>query len=408
MSTDQTYAIVGAGQAGGWAAKTIRDSGFDGRIVLIGEEEYLPYERPPLSKQLLLGEQEVEKSQILGQDKYDDAAVELKLGTRVESLSPANHTLTLADGETLAYERLLLTMGGRPRTLDIPGANLTGVHTLRTIPDCLAIREAINGGAKVAVIGGGWIGLEVAAASRKLGAEACVIEVADRLLGRTVAPDISAFFLDLHHEHGVDVRLNATVERLEGGGKVERVALAAGTTIEATLVVIGVGLIPNVELAAAAGLEIDNGVVVDEFGRTSDPDIFAAGDVTNHPNSLLGRRVRLESWDNAMLQGVATAKSMADKGAEYAPMPWFWSDQFDINCQLVGLPESWDEAVTRGDMATKEFIIFYLKDKRIVGAAGVNAFRDFMFTRRIAQMGKEVDGAQLADPEVKLQELMKP
>jgi 3-phenylpropionate/trans-cinnamate dioxygenase ferredoxin reductase subunit len=298
-------------------------------------------------------------------------------------------------------------MGARPRRLAIDGANLSGIHYLRTMDDTLAIRGDVQPGTTAAIVGGGWIGLECAATLSKLGCKSVVAEFADRLCGRAVTPDISDWLLAFHRNHGVDVRLETSVERFEGNGRVARAVLSGGEVIDCSLVVIGIGVIPNSELAAEAGLAVENGIVVDELCRTSDPDIFAAGDVTNHPNELLGRRVRLESWENAQNQGIAAGKSMLDKGERYNEIPWFWSDQHDANIQMIGLPENWDHVATRGEPAEGNFITFYLRAGIIVGAIAVNNPRDLRFAKRLMQAAKQVSVDQLADPSVKMQALLK-
>ncbi len=410
MASSPTFVIVGAGQAGGWAARTLRDEGFEGRIVLIGEEDYAPYERPPLSKALLLGEAEPESCALFPDADYRERDVEFRLGRCVTRLLPGRHRIELDDGSGLDYHRLMLATGGRPRPLPIPGVDLAGIHYLRVIPDTLAIRGDVAAGKTALIVGGGWIGLEAAAGLRKLGMEVVVVEAADQLCGRVLTPEMGQWMLEFHTGHGVDVRLGTGVERFEGGGRVERAVLGDGSVVETPLAVIGIGVIPNTELAADAGLDVDNGIVVDETGRTSDADIFAAGDVTNHPNALFGRRVRLESWENAQNQAIATARAMLGKGEPYAEIPWFWSDQYDVNLQLIGLPEGWDETVIRGDPAGSPdgpFCVFYLKGGRIDGGLAVNQGRDLRFAKRLMQAGKQVSAAELADPGVKMQAILK-
>lgn len=399
--------VVGAGQAGGWGAKTLRDQGYEGRIVLIGEEAYPPHERPPLSKDLLLGKIPIEKTHLFPADSWPKWNVELLTGQLVTRIDRAEHRVELAGREPIRYDRLLLATGGRVRKLNLPGAGLDGVFYLRTISDTLAIRERISSGKRVLVAGAGWIGLEVAAAARQFGAEVVVVETLDQVCGRTLARELAQYVEAFHRGKGTDIRLKASVARFEGVGKVERAVLLDGSRIEADLVVIGIGIVPNVELAAEAGLAIDNGIVVDELCRTSDPEIFAAGDVANHPNALLGGRVRLESWENAQNQAIAAAKAMLDNGQAYAEIPWFWSDQYDMNLQLVGLPAGWDTTVLRGEPARGSFIAFYMKNGKINGAAAVNAARDVRFVRRLVQAAKPVDPTRLADPAVKLQDLLK-
>ncbi len=406
MSSDQIV-IVGAGQAGGWCAKTLRDEGFAGPIVMLGDELYPPHERPPLSKQVLLGEAEPETTHLWPADQWSALGVDFRAGTCVAKIVPAEHAVETAKGERIEYDKLMLAMGSRPRLLAVPGAELRGVFYLRYLGDTLAIRERLVEGARLVVIGGGWIGLEVAAAAKKRGAKVTVVEAADRLCARALAPDMSDAVLRLHTSHGIDVRLNATVARLEGDKEVARVVLGDGSAIDCSAVVVGVGIVPNIELAQEAGLAVENGIVVDERGQTSDPDIFAAGDCSNHPNPLLGRRVRLESWENAQNQAIAAAKAMLGKGDAYAEIPWFWSDQYDANIQLVGLPETWDETATRGDPNGFEFVTFYLHQGRIIGAAGINTGRDVRFARRLIQNNVTATAAELADPKVKLQSLAK-
>jgi len=407
VSDDRTFIIIGASQAGGWTAKTLRNEGFEGTVIMIGEEPYLPYERPPLSKDALLGETDVESTYFWPPETYEEDRIDVRLNTRVTAIDREAKTVTLDNGETLTWDKLAITTGARVRPLPIDGADLSGVHYLRNMDDTLAIREdAVKGGTAV-IIGGGWIGLECAATLGKLGCKPVVVEFADRLCSRAVTPYISDWMLEFHRAKGVDVRLNTGVEKLEGGGAVSRAILSDGSAIDCSIVVIGIGVLPNVELAEEAGLEVDNGIVVDEFCRTSDPDIFSAGDVTNHPNGLLGRRIRLESWENAMNQGINAGKSMLDAGAPYSEIPWFWSDQFDANIQMIGLPEEWDETATRGDKSANEFVEFYLKDGVIVGAISVNSTRDLRFGKRLMQAGKQVTAADLANTDIKMQALLK-
>tara|TARA_R110002110_G_scaffold63045_6_gene175471 strand:- start:4012 stop:5238 length:1227 start_codon:yes stop_codon:yes gene_type:complete len=407
MTTDQTFVVIGAGQAGGWTAKTLRDEGFDGRIVIIGDENFAPHERPPLSKEVLLGDAEKDVCLLWPPGTLEDAGIELRLGESVTAIDADAHTLSLGSGETIGWNRLMIATGGRARPLPVDGADLDGVYTLRTIEDAEAIRSRLVSGANVLVVGAGWIGLEVAAAARKRDANATVIELADRVCARALTEEMSAWVHDLHTRHGVDIRLSTAFERFEGDGKLERAVLGDGTVIPCDIAVVGIGLIPNTELAEQAGLAVDNGIVVDEHGQTSHPDIFAAGDVTNHPNSLLGRRVRLESWENAQNQAINAAKAMLGTPQPYAEIPWFWSDQYDANIQMMGLPEDWDETAIRGDRDAGEFIEFYLKDGELQGAAAINNPRDLRFTRRMMTSGKKFDAASLSDPDIKLQKLLK-
>ena len=407
MSDSRIFVISGASQAGGWIAKTLRAEGFKGRVVLIGEEKYLPYERPPLSKDALLGEAELDSTYFWPPETYPELNFETMLGVRATAIDRAAKQVTLDNGDVLAYDRLAITTGTRPRRLPIDGADLAGVHYLRTMDDTLAIQADAKNGAVALIVGGGWIGLEVAATLSKLGCKSVVVEFADRLCGRAVTPEISAWMLDFHKGHGIDVRLNTGVERFEGDGALQRAILSDGDTIVCTLAVVGIGVLPNVEIAAEAGIEIDNGIKVDDLCRTSDPKIFSAGDVTNHPNALLGKRIRLESWENAQNQGIAAGKSMLDKGESYSEIPWFWSDQHDANIQMIGLPEAWDEVATRGDTGDNEFMTIYLKDSKIIGAISVNNPRDLRFAKRLMQAGKPVSATDIADTSIKMQALLK-
>ena len=405
--SDPAIVVIGAGQAGGWAARTLRDEGFEGGVVVIGEEPYPPYERPPLSKEVLLGKEPADSSYLWPEGSFDELGIELRTGVGATAIDRAARTVALSDGGSIPYRKLLIATGGRVRRLPVEGAELEGVHYLRGIDDSEAIRGDLGEGTKLVVIGGGWIGLEVAAAARMLGAEVTVVEALDRLCGRALTPELAAWLLDVHRGRGVDVRLGATVEALTGEGRVSGARLSGGETLAATAVVIGIGIVPNVELAEAAGLEIDNGVRVDAHCRTADPDIFAAGDVTNHPNDLLGRNIRLESWENAQNQGIAAARAMLGGETPYCEIPWFWSDQYDVNIQLVGLPTDFEETVTRGERADGSFVEFYMKGGRIDGAAAINNPRDIRFAKRLMQAQKTVDPAALADPSVKLQALLK-
>tara|TARA_B100000676_G_scaffold305550_1_gene359979 strand:- start:2310 stop:3536 length:1227 start_codon:yes stop_codon:yes gene_type:complete len=407
MSADQTYIIIGAGQAGGWTAKTLRDQGFEGRVVIFGDENFPPHERPPLSKEVLLGNAEKEICLLWPPGTLEDADIEMRLGTRVSEIAPDEHTLTLEDGKTVAWDKLMIATGGRATRLPVEGADLDGVYTLRTIDDADAIRSKMTPDATVLVIGAGWIGLEVAAAARKQEATAIVVELADRVCARALSPEMSQWIHDLHVRNGVDIRCGVSFDHFEGDSRLQRAVMSDGWVIDCDIAVVGIGLTPNVELATAAGLATDNGIIVDDKGQTSHPDIYAAGDNANHPNPLLGRRIRLESWENAQNQAICAAKAMLGGEDSYAEIPWFWSDQYDANIQLMGLPEEWDETAVRGDRDAGEFVEFYLKDGKLEGAAAINNPRDLRFTRRMMTSGKTFNASDLADPELKLQKLLK-
>jgi 3-phenylpropionate/trans-cinnamate dioxygenase ferredoxin reductase subunit len=407
VSDSRTFVVVGASHAGGRAVQALRQAGFEGRVVLIGEEQYLPYERPPLSKELVYGDDGIERAQLNGPDFYEEKSIELRLGARAEAIDPSAKTVRLADGDIISYDKLLLTTGARVRKLDLPGAELDGVHYLRTYDDTKAIKAACGEGTPVAVIGGGFIGLEIASSCRKLGGEVTVIEVATDLMGRAVAPEIGHYFADIHRSHGVDLKLGAVPESIEGEGKAEAVLLADGTRVPAALVVIGIGILPNVELAADAGIEVDNGIVVDEYGHTSAADIYAAGDVANQPNEFAGRRLRLESYQNAQDQGMAVARNMcADEPAPYQNKLWVWSDQYDVNLQMLGMPDAYDRLVYRGDVASGAFTVFYMKGPRIVAVNTINNGREMRIVERLMYAGIDVDDVQLAGVDVNLRQLI--
>ena len=408
MGDSRCFVVVGGGQAGGRAVEALRGAGFDGRLVLLGAEPYRPYQRPPLSKGLLTGAADSEAAFLRPENYYVEQGVELRPGCRATALDPAAHRLTLDDGTTLAYDRLLLATGSRLRRLPVPGADLPGVHYLRDLDDARRLRAALGGAGPVVVIGGGYIGLEVAAAARTCGHAVTVLEAAEGLLRRQVAPALGDWMARLHAAQGVQVCPGAMVRALEGDERVTAVTCADGRRFPAATVVVGVGVVPETALAEAAGLAVDDGILVDACGRTSDPDIFAAGDVTRHPNPVLGRRVRLESWQNAELQAAAAGASMAGRETPYAQVPWFWTDQYDTNLQMLGLPETWDALIWRGDPAeATAFTLFYLQDGRVVGANAVNRGGDIAPARRMLDSGLRPDPAALGDPAVSLKKVLK-
>jgi 3-phenylpropionate/trans-cinnamate dioxygenase ferredoxin reductase component len=393
-----TIVIVGAGQAGGWAAQTLRKEGFAGRLVLIGDETHPPHERPPLSKAVLAGEAAPDSTRLMKSEAFDALALEWRGGARVTRLDRAAKRLDMADGETLAYDKLILCTGGRARTLAIPGADGPGVHTLRTIDDALALAPLLKPGNSVVVVGGGWIGLEVAATARKKGADVVVVEAQSRLCERTVPREISEHLLALHGAHGTRVILGAGVTGFAASADGRStVTLADGSTLTCDAIVVGVGLVPNDELAREAGLECDGGVLVDSRCRTSDPDILAAGDVAVTPNPWAGRRLRLESWQNAQDQGIAAARSALGLEVDYQPLPWFWSDQYGMNLQIYGIPTPSLRVVVRGVAGSDSFVLFYVDGDVIKAAIGPNAARDLRFARRLIEQRKPVDLQRLAD-----------
>ncbi len=408
MPVGGNVVIIGAGHAGGRAAEAMRQAGFAGEIVLIGEEAHVPYERPPLSKELLIGEEGAEKVFLNPPAYYAENEIDLRLGTRAEAIDRDGRAVVLADGGRVGYDKLLIVTGARVRRLNCPGADLAGIHYIRTIDDTLALRPKLTEGVRVAVIGGGFIGLEVAAGARTRGANVTVIELADQVLARVADPAVGALVADLHRGRGVHIMTGASVERVDGNGRVAELVCTDGETIAADLVVVGIGIVPNREIADDAGLDVGNGITVDEYGLTSDPDIFAAGDVAYHFNPILGRHLRLESWANAQNGGIAVARNMVSEPAPYAELPWFWSDQFDLNLQLVGAPDSWERLVTRGDPASGRCVVFYMEGARVVGATAFNQGREMRPCRQLVESGKAVSDEELADEATRLRDLARP
>jgi len=405
MTTEPTFVIVGAGHSGGRAAEAMRQLGFEGGIVLIGAEPHLPYERPPLSKELLQTAGGEGFTPIRDRAWYDEQKIDCRLSVAATAIDPDRKSVTLANGESIAYDKLLLTPGVAVRRLDVPGGDLANIHYLRTIDDSRAIEALLADGPPAAVVGGGFIGLEVAASARKRGCDVTVIEAADRLMARGVIPAVSDTFLALHREHGVDVRLNAGVERFEGNGRVERVVLADGTAIAVNLVVVGIGVVPETGLAETAGIEIDNGIVVDAHCRTSVPDIYAAGDATSHFSPHYDRHIRLESWENAQNQAIAAAHNMCGEDFVHTGVPWMWSDQYDVGLQVAGVPAEWDTVVYRGDPNARDFLAFQIADDELVGVIAVNRPRDMRFARRLIGSNKPADPNALADEGTALRDL---
>jgi NADPH-dependent 2,4-dienoyl-CoA reductase/sulfur reductase-like enzyme len=397
--------IVGAGHAGGVAAATLRQAGFTGAITLIGSEPHPPHERPPLSKELLAGAIPVEKTYLKPLAFYAENGIAFRPGETAVAIDRRAQRVELATGETVPYDTLLLTTGARARHLALPGADHPRVVYLRDIADSLALRQVLAMAPRITVVGAGFIGLEAAAVARKRGAAVTVIEVQREPLQRVCPPEIGRFMAELHRRHGVELRTGTALTAIEPDGEALILRTADGTVIAADFVLAGIGAQPNVELAQAAGLAIDDGVVTDEFGRTSDARIFAAGDVTRHYNPLLGRRLRLEAWQNAQNQAMAVAKVMAGGDQPHAEVPWFWTDQYDVNLQIAGAPERWGALVWRGSVGDKAFTVFGVDDGKPVAAITMNNGREMRPARELIARRRAVDPARLADPKVKLQDL---
>jgi NADPH-dependent 2,4-dienoyl-CoA reductase/sulfur reductase-like enzyme len=405
--SDRLIVILGAGHAGGRAAEALRGAGFGGKVVLVGSENHPPYERPPLSKDLLAGNCPVERTYLKPREFYEQAGIALQLGTPAVEIDRRAQRVRLADGTTLPYDSLLLTLGARARRLSLPGGTGPGVYYLRDIDDCLTLRDVLGAGKRLIVIGAGFIGLEAAAVARGRGCAVTILEAAATPLARVAPPALGDYFAALHRGHGVELRTGAAVTAIATRGGEAVVTLASGESLTADAVLVGIGAVPNSELATAADLAVEDGIVVDAHGRSSDPRIFAAGDATRHFNPLLGRRIRLEAWQNAQNQAIAVAKVMAGGEQPYAELPWFWSDQYDVNLQTVGAPERWDTLAWRGRVEDGRFTLFTLADGIPVGGATVNNARDMRFVKMLVAAGRKVDPDRLADPAVKLADIVK-
>ena len=400
--------IVGAGQAAAVAAATLRKEKYVGTIKILGDEGHPPYDRPPLSKHYLAGELSLTETLIRPVEFYTDNDIELLINTRVASIdAEAKQVITESD-QVFDYDKLVITTGSRARKLNLPGCQLGGIFYLRSLNDVDLIRASMGSAKKLCVIGGGYVGLEVAAVARKAGLNVTVIETQERILQRVTTPEMSDYYHQLHTERGVNIMLNQAVTGFEGEngdhGSVSKV-LCGDLAVEADIVVIGVGILPNIEIAEEAGLKCDNGIVVDDHGQTSNPDIYAAGDCANHPNHLLNRRLRLESVPNAIEQARVACINLLGGDVEYASIPWFWSDQYELKLQMVGFSSDGEESVVRGDKSTNKFAVFYLKEGRVVAVDAVNSSKAFMLGKRL--YGKSVDAAALADESVELKSFLK-
>ena len=399
--------IVGAGQAGFQVADSLRQSGYDGPITLVGEEPHPPYQRPPLSKAYLLGDSEAERLKFRADDFYEKHAIDLRLSTRVTAIDPAEKTVTLSDSEILTYDFLVLATGARVRKIPVPGADLDGIFYLKTLDDVDRIETALASAEKVAVVGAGFIGLEFAAVASKLGKSVTVFEAMDRVLARVSPPVISDYYTRVHEAHGVRILTGAGVSAFTGSeGKVAAITLADGEEVACDLVVVGIGVIPNVELAADAGIGCDNGIIVDGNGRTSDPAIFAAGDCAAYEHPFAGARIRLESVQNACDQGRSVAAAIAGKDETYDVVPWFWSDQYDLKLQMAGLSTNCDQAIVRGDMDSNRFSVFHYRDGVFRALDAVNKGADYLMARKLLAAGKGPTPEQAADESFPLKSLL--
>ncbi len=407
MAMHYDVLIVGAGHGGAQAAIALRQRGFAGSIALIGDEAEYPYERPPLSKDYLAGEKPFERLLIRPVPFWEERAVAVRTGERVVTVDPARHQVTTADGATLGYGSLIWATGGRPRRLTCDGHDLAGVHAVRSRADVDLMQRELATARRIVVIGGGYIGLEAAAVLTKLGRHVTVLEAQPRVLARVAGEPLSRFYEAEHRAHGVDVQLGVQVACIEGDGRVERVRLADGGALAADLVVVGIGIIPEVAPLVDAGADAANGVAVDEYCRTSLPDIFAIGDCALHASAFAGgARVRIESVQNANDQAICVARWLTGDPQPYRAVPWFWSNQFDLRLQTVGLSIGYDEAILRGDPAARSFSLIYLRDGRVIALDCVNAARDFAQGKALVVAGSAPPRAALADVSVPLKELV--
>jgi 3-phenylpropionate/trans-cinnamate dioxygenase ferredoxin reductase subunit len=410
MAADTTYVVVGASLAGAKAAESLRDAGYDGRLVLVGDERERPYERPPLSKGLLKGETAREKVFVHDEGWYADHDVDLRLGTAVTGLHRRDRVVELAGGERLGYDKVLLATGSSPRRLDVEGSDLEGIHYLRRLGQAEALRDAFASGGAVAIVGGGWIGLEVAAAARHHGVEVVLVEPQPAPLYAVLGREVGEVFAALHRDHGVNLRTGVGVDAFVGdAGRVAGVRTSDGAVHEAGLVLVGVGIRPNTRLAEEAGLDVDNGVLVDEMLCTSDPDVYAAGDVANAFNPLLGTRLRVEHWANASNQGKAAGLSMAGKGEPYAKIPYFFTDQYDLSMEYHGYVDrdGADDVVLRGDPSGESWLAFWLRGGRVLAGMNVNDWDAADGIKKLARERASVDPARLADPDIPLDDLLR-
>ena len=400
--------VAGAGQAAGEFAFRLRQSGYEKPITLIGEESHLPYQRPPLSKAFLAGDISSDSLLLRPPASYEKSRIDVVSNTRVERIDRAAHSITLSTGAQHGYETLVLATGGRVRPLTCPGSDLAGLFYLRTIADVDFLRHRLAAGTRLVIIGGGYVGLEVAAVARKHELDVTLIEAAPRVLARVAGLEISAFYEQAHRDAGVAIYTGAAVESLAEGapGHVGHVVLTDGRRFPADFVLAGIGLLPNVELAAAAGLKVDNGIWVDEYCRTEDPDILAIGDCSNHPSSFLGRRARLESVPNALEQARVAADTISGKMLPYSAIPWFWSDQYNLKLQAVGVSENYDQVVQRGSMEERAFTMFYLRAGVVIAADSVNRPADFMAAKRVVGQALTIPAADLADISRPLKDLI--
>jgi 3-phenylpropionate/trans-cinnamate dioxygenase ferredoxin reductase subunit len=406
MTADHTFVIVGASLAGAKAAETLRHEGFEGRLVLVGTEDERPYERPPLSKDYLRGEAGRERVYVHGEDFYAEHDIELRLGRAAVDMNASLREVALDDGERLRYDRLLLATGAEPRRLAIPGADLDGVHYLRTVADADGLRERLDRGGAVVVVGAGWIGAEVAASARQRGLDVTLIAPDQVPLERVLGREVGGVYRDIHTEHGVHMLMGARVEAFEGDGAVDRVRTSRGRHLECDFVVVGIGVQPRTQLAGRAGLSIGDGILVDEYLQTTAPGVFAAGDVAGAQHPFYRERIRVEHWANALRQGPVAARNMLGAAEPYDGLPYFFSDQYEVGMEYSGFARTWDRVVFRGDPASREFIAFWLAGDRVQAGMNVNVWDVVDPIQRLIRDRVPVDDWRLSDPDVPLEQLV--
>jgi 3-phenylpropionate/trans-cinnamate dioxygenase ferredoxin reductase component len=399
------FVIVGASLAGGTAAATLREEGFDGRVILIGEELTPPYERPPLSKEYFRGEVPFADALVRPEDFYASNAIETRFGTRAKRMDPIDKTIELSDADRIHYDKLLIATGSRNRRFPIPGLDLEGIYDLRTIEDCDRIKKETSPGRRAAVVGMGFIGSEVASSLRQMAVDVVAVEGSKFPLARVLGEDVGHVMEHIHRDHGVEMIFEDRVSGFEGTDHVECVVTQGGRRIDCDFAVVGVGVEPVTELVTGTGIDVDNGIVVDEYCRTNIDGIFAAGDVTNHYHPVFRQRMRVEHWHNALNQGAAAARNMMGRASVYDEIHWFWSDLYDHNLQYAGFHRGWDELVVRGSMENRDFIAFYVKEGIVAAAVGMNRGRDVRRTMSLIRQRTVADPSQLADDDLDLRSI---
>lgn len=402
----ENLVIVGAGQSAIQCITSLRKEDYPGLITLVGEEEHLPYQRPPLSKGFLEDTVSNERLYFKKLEFFIENKVQLKLGTKAEEIDIENNNIHLSDNTKLSFDKLVFATGSSVRKLDFPGKDLNSIHYLRGLDDALSIKKDLQTSQNIVVVGAGYIGLEVAAIAAKQNKSVTVIEMADRVMNRTVDPQISDYYLNLHQKNGVTFKFNTSLKEIIGTNNPEKVVCSDGSEVAADMVVIGAGIMPNVELAENAGLSCDNGIVVNEFGKTDHADIYACGDCTNHPNKLLNKKIRLESVHNAMEQSKTVASSIINKSLAYNQIPWFWSDQYDHKLQIVGLSGDHDKVIMRGDMSEAKFMLFYTKDDKLIAVDAVNNSKEFLICKKLVANKVTIKPDEISNPATNLNDLI--